>query len=160
MKSHKKAFGFSLISLSESSLFKGLRGPLARNFFKPRLSDDLAHALGRQPLMGSDLVIGPALAQPRENAPAPQHPPVRGEPARERRRPLVDHACLARPPAWRPLLTERQHHSADLETRKEETSDFPARGPWAVSDDFSGAATGDGSALIAVIAQRRTSALP
>ena len=22
-------------------------------------------------------------------------------------RPVVDHACLARPPAWRPLLTER-----------------------------------------------------
>jgi hypothetical protein len=28
MKSHKKAFGFSWISLSESSLFKGLRQPL------------------------------------------------------------------------------------------------------------------------------------
>src|SRR5271165_6114727 len=71
------------------------------------LPDDLAHALGRQPLMGGDLVIGPALAQPSENAPRPQHPPMRGEPARERRRPFVNHACLAWPPAWRPLLTER-----------------------------------------------------
>jgi len=72
-----------------------------------RLPDDLAHALGRQPLLACDLVIGPALAQPRENAPPPQHPPVRGEPARQRRRPFVDHACLAWPPAWRPLLTIR-----------------------------------------------------
>ena len=72
-----------------------------------RLPDDLAHALGRQPLLGSDLVIGPALAQARENAPPPQHPPMRGEPARQRLRPVVDHACLAWPPAWRPLLTER-----------------------------------------------------
>jgi hypothetical protein len=31
-KSHKKAFGFSLISLSESSLFKGLRRPLRPEF--------------------------------------------------------------------------------------------------------------------------------
>jgi hypothetical protein len=32
MKSHKKAFGFSWISLSESSLFKGLRRPLGAEF--------------------------------------------------------------------------------------------------------------------------------
>jgi len=71
-----------------------------------RLPDDLAHALGRQPLIGSDLVIVPTLTQPCENAPPPQHPRVRGEPARERRRPFVNYACLAGPP-WRPLLTER-----------------------------------------------------
>jgi hypothetical protein len=34
-----------------------------------RLSDDLAHALGGHPLLAGDLVIGPALTQPREDAP-------------------------------------------------------------------------------------------
>ena len=97
-----------------------------------RLADDLAHALGRQPLMGSDLVIGPALAEPRENAPPPQDPPVRGEPARQRRRPVVDHACLAWPPAWRPLLTERSIIAWLWEIGKRNRSDFRARGPWAV----------------------------
>jgi hypothetical protein len=73
-----------------------------------RLPDDLAHAFGRQSLLARDLVIGSALAQPRENAPAPQDPRVRCEPARERRRPFVHHPCLAQLLAWRHILTKRR----------------------------------------------------
>ncbi len=81
--------------------------------------------------MGSDLVKGPALAQPRENAPPPQHPPMRVEPARERRRPFVDHACLAWPPARRPILTERRRIAWLCEIGKRNRRIFAARGPWA-----------------------------
>src|SRR5271166_5277394 len=79
--------------------------------------------------MGGDLVIGPALAEASENAPAPQHPPVRGEPARERRRPFVNHACLAWPPAWRPLLTERSTIAWRWKVRKRNLRIFAVGGP-------------------------------
>jgi hypothetical protein len=50
----------------------GVLGPVIDDSPLERVADDLAYALGREPLVGGDLVIGPTLAEPRENAAPPQ----------------------------------------------------------------------------------------
>ena len=49
------------------------------------LGDDLADAVGGQPLLPRDLVIGPALVEPREDALASRRPAEGGEPFLRRR---------------------------------------------------------------------------
>ena len=60
---------------------------------------DLADPLRRELFLASDFVIGVALAQAGENAPAPQQPAARVKPAPfpSRNRRLVAHVRLAQP---------------------------------------------------------------
>ena len=60
-----------------------------------RLAHDLADALGGEPLLAPDLVIGPALAQPGEDARPPRHSPKRCEPPLPGRSAIIFHITLA-----------------------------------------------------------------
>jgi hypothetical protein len=128
MKSHKKAFGFSWISLSESSLFKGLRRPpRPGNSLLPSLAAWAPASAAASPPEGAasplQLFRRRRLVEPRENPSPPQHPRVRRKPLRERGRPFGHHACLA----WRRLAASsdrKKHHSVDEEKRKEKSRIF------------------------------------
>ena len=59
------------------------------------LGDDLADAAGGQPLLPRDLVIGPALVEPREDALASRRPAEGGEPFLRRRRRFLFHMSFS-----------------------------------------------------------------
>jgi hypothetical protein len=108
MKSHKKAFGFSWISLSESSLFKDLRRPLG-----PEILCRPPQPLGRRraPPEGAASPLSPwPPLSPRRAArkSVPAATPARAPQAGARARAPFRPSCLPRLAAgWRALLTER-----------------------------------------------------
>jgi hypothetical protein len=84
-----------------------------------KLGDDLPHPLGRQPLLRRDVVVSPALAEPRNDAPLPFAPVLRIEPppAAGWNCRLI-HLALAHPPPGTATFLERRKDSMDCEKQK------------------------------------------